>query len=171
MRSHRRTITVMLVGLTSLVTPAVAQAGSLLSGYGGPGQGNQAILGAALLNTPSGGSGGGGSSGSSAVTPASLGASTSAATGASGGQAGSSAGAGGSHSSSHRSAKAPIAAGGSSVSAIRAYSATSGLGASEAAVSSPTLGITAADLTYMLLVLGGLALTGAVTRQLSRRQR
>ena len=32
--------------------PAAALAGSLLSGYGGPGQGNQAILGSALLGGP-----------------------------------------------------------------------------------------------------------------------
>ena len=169
MRSHRRTITVTLIGLSALVTPAIAQAGSLLSGYGGPGQGNQAILGAALLNTPSGGAGGGGSSvgASAVVSPASLGAPT----GASGGQAGSSGAAGQSHSKSHRSTKAPISAGGSSVAATRAYSDTSGLGASEAAVRSPALGISTTDLMYMLLVLGGLALTGSVTRQLARRQR
>jgi hypothetical protein len=44
--------------------PAAAVASSLLSGYGGPGQGNQAILGAALVNGPRGGGGSGSSSGS-----------------------------------------------------------------------------------------------------------
>ena len=43
--------------------PIAAQANPLLSGYGGPGQGNQAILGATLLS----GSGGGGSSGAAAA--------------------------------------------------------------------------------------------------------
>jgi len=45
--------------------PIAAQANPLLSGYGGPGQGNQAILGAALLK---GGGGGGGSGTLATVT-------------------------------------------------------------------------------------------------------
>jgi hypothetical protein len=44
----------------SCCVPLAAQAGSLLSGYGGPGQGQQQILGSTLLG------GGGGSSGGSA---------------------------------------------------------------------------------------------------------
>ena len=59
MTSHRRIITsVGLVLIAAACVPAGAHANPLLSGYGGPGQGNQAILGATLLN----GSGGGGSS-------------------------------------------------------------------------------------------------------------
>ena len=56
-----RTVTVLAALTLSLcsVGAATASAGTLLSGYGGPGQGNQAILGSGLLNTPGGGQGGG----------------------------------------------------------------------------------------------------------------
>src|SRR5258705_13375486 len=67
----RRKITPIIAGLaaaTALI-PASAQASSVLSGYGGPGQGNQVILGAALLNGPRGGSGGGSGGGSSSTSP------------------------------------------------------------------------------------------------------
>ena len=64
MTTHRRIITsVGFVLAAASWLPAVAHANPLLSGYGGPGQGNQAILGATLLN----GSGGGGSSGAAAA--------------------------------------------------------------------------------------------------------
>jgi len=43
-------------------SPATAGANPILSGYGGPGQGSQAILGAALVNGPGGGGGGAGGS-------------------------------------------------------------------------------------------------------------
>src|SRR5580693_9670272 len=53
--------TATLVGAVVLASavPAVARAGSLLSGYGGPGEGSQVILGATLLNSPPGGGEGG----------------------------------------------------------------------------------------------------------------
>src|SRR5437879_8345365 len=61
MKRHR-TIT-SLAALAALVVSmaiaATAHASSLLSGYGGPGQGNQAILGSTLLGGGSGGGGGG----------------------------------------------------------------------------------------------------------------
>jgi hypothetical protein len=53
--------------VTAACAPASAHANPLLSGYGGPGQGNQAILGATLLNGP----GGGGSSGTVAAATSS----------------------------------------------------------------------------------------------------
>src|ERR1700690_4279436 len=60
MRGHRRTITAIVALLSMLaLVPAAALAGPLLSGYGGPGQGNQAILGAGL-GGGRGGDGGGG---------------------------------------------------------------------------------------------------------------
>src|SRR5580692_8511353 len=51
-----------LVASLSLAVASAASASSLLSVYGGPGQGNQAILGSALLNGPRGRSGSGGGS-------------------------------------------------------------------------------------------------------------
>jgi hypothetical protein len=64
MKKHLATTTIFtLLALALGVTPAAhATSGSLLSGYGGPGQGSQAILGSALLNGPSGGAPGAGSS-------------------------------------------------------------------------------------------------------------
>jgi hypothetical protein len=59
MKAQRRIITsVGVVVVAAACLPAGVQANPLLSGYGGPGQGNQAILGATLLK---GGGGGGGS--------------------------------------------------------------------------------------------------------------
>src|SRR6266550_8716644 len=68
MKTHRRIITSVGLLLTAAACmPATAHANPLLSGYGGPGQGNQAILGATLLK----GSGGGGSSGAVAAATSS----------------------------------------------------------------------------------------------------
>src|SRR3977135_3916585 len=70
MSSRRTSIlipTTLAVVMLCLI-PAVAAASSLLSGYGGPGQGNQAIPGSALLNGPS--HPGGGSRGARAGTSA-----------------------------------------------------------------------------------------------------
>jgi hypothetical protein len=63
-KSHRKRapLIAFVLALSAAAAPASAQASPLLSGYGGPGQGNQAILGSALLNGPS--SGGGNGSGS-----------------------------------------------------------------------------------------------------------
>lgn len=61
MRTHTTIITA-LAALVALCLPASALAGSpLLSGYGGPGSGEQQLVGAGLVG---GGSGGGGSAGS-----------------------------------------------------------------------------------------------------------
>lgn len=68
MKSQRRAA--MRIAISALVLaafPAAAHASPLLSGYGGPGQGTQAILGAALVNGPSGGGGGSRGGGSQAA--------------------------------------------------------------------------------------------------------
>jgi len=68
MKPKRRIVTsVGVVALVAACLPVGAQANPLLSGYGGPGQGNQSILGASLLN---GRGGGGGGSGTLAVAAA-----------------------------------------------------------------------------------------------------
>jgi hypothetical protein len=80
MNRHRITILIGLVAGATAALPAPALANPLLSGYGGPGQGNQAILGSALVNAPRSGGGGGaggeggagggsGSSGESSTVP------------------------------------------------------------------------------------------------------
>ena len=61
MRS-RRIITSAIACIAALsaaaAMPVAAPAGSLLSGYGGPGQGSQVILGSSLVNGPPKGGGG-----------------------------------------------------------------------------------------------------------------
>lgn len=80
MKRHRTTLCTLALlvdGLVLLPSTALAS-GPLLSGYGGPGTGAQAIIGATLLNGPGGGSSGrapgspGGGSGSSSGGSASL---------------------------------------------------------------------------------------------------
>ncbi|HXP28462.1 MAG TPA: hypothetical protein VN804_01790, partial [Solirubrobacteraceae bacterium] len=58
-------MTTALAALICVAAPQAALAGSLLSGYGGPGEGSQALIGASLVKGPRGGGGGGSSSGSS----------------------------------------------------------------------------------------------------------
>lgn len=166
------TIALLAVGILGLI-PAAADAGSLLSGYGGPGQGNQAILGSALLNGPSGkgGSGGGGSSGGGLVA----GGSQTAGVGG-GGAAGAtrsaqaSKGAAGRRSGSARSGRhlngstRQASAGGS-----QPYIGTYGPAASHASAGgSQPLGLSGAEEAYILLALVVLLLTGLLTRRLAR---
>jgi hypothetical protein len=165
MSTHRRLITTAT--LTLLVAycavPASTWAGSLLSGYGGPGQGNQAILGAALVNGPGGGEGGGGggsgAGGTLTSTPAVAGtpASGTPAAGATGRANTSGRGHGG-------RARASVPSSRAETPRFRqlAYGATA---------ASPALGVPSGDLLYILLGFAGLALTGALTRQLVRRPR
>jgi len=163
-----RTVTV-LAALTLAFTSAgaaVASASTLLSGYGGPGQGNQAILGSGLLNLPPGGGQGGGSGGSStgagaAASSGSAGGAGTVSTGAGHGSTGAR-GAGGSHSRGSATRSAP--AGGASTGGASA------LAGQTASVSVPTLGLSGADLLYILLTMAALAMTAALTRQLTRRQ-
>ncbi len=168
MRSRRLTIasTVLLV-LALAAVPSSANAGSLLSGYGGPGDGSQAILGSALLGGPSGGGGSGGrgtttGAGGERLTVGSAG-------------AGSGGGAPAATGTSHESSSA--GEGGKQLPRSPAAAATgfrgSGL-AQRASVSasrggSQTLGLSDADALYILLALGALVLTGALTRILARQ--
>jgi len=152
------TVVLMTLALAG-ISPAAAAANSLLSGYGGPGQGSQAILGSALLGGPSGGGGSGGG-GSTAGTGTAEGA-TSGSQGAAGGSArGSSRAAGRGNGRAVERAAAP------SGSAAK----THGPAASSATTArAPVLELPAADLVYALLALVALALTGVLTRQLARR--
>jgi hypothetical protein len=164
MNSHRTrtSILTVLAIVVSVALPTAATASSLLSGYGGPGQGNQAILGSALLNGPSGG-GGGGSGGGSAAGTGNL------AVSSSGG--GETRPKGVAH---RRGAKHGAGTGGIKASAggSSAYSLSTGLAASRTASGGTgTLGLSGADMVYILLALGVLALTGGLTRQLMRRAR
>jgi hypothetical protein len=59
MNRHRKIIfSAGLLAAIVFATPVSAHASPLLSGYGGPGQGSQMILGSSVLNGPGGGGGG-----------------------------------------------------------------------------------------------------------------
>jgi hypothetical protein len=169
MTSHRTiSSTLTLLAVLMTVASATASANSLLSGYGGPGEGNQAILGSALL----GGKGGGGSSGS---TPSS-----------SSGTAGVDTKAGSSATPTDSKGRGPAARGKDKRTAGRASGSqsrgeeASGNAARAYPVSAPgntstgpseTLGLSGEDLGYVLLALVVLAFTGLATRRLARTTR
>jgi hypothetical protein len=184
MTSHRTiSLTTALLAALMAVAPSCASANSLLSGYGGPGAGNQAILGSALIGG-GGAAGGGGSSGSSG----------SGSRGSTGSSAGSTAGAGaagageaGSTGSSGQGSEAGAGEGGSAgkgssgaAGLRRGHGNASGGGAhaypvtplddvsKQTSAGSGALGFSAADFGYLLLVLAVLGATGVVTRRLAR---
>jgi hypothetical protein len=69
MRRNRITLGALaLLALVAIPAPAALAGGPLLSGYGGPGAGAQAIIGGTLLNGPKGGSGSGSSGGGSGAS-------------------------------------------------------------------------------------------------------
>jgi hypothetical protein len=174
--TRHRTIILIVGCLVAFCTASseAAFASSLLSGYGGPGQGNQAILGSALLNRPGGGSGGGGSpssrsgsdeeSGSlasgadssttSSEAAASSGARSSTKTGAARKTSATGAGRG---SQASRSASLP--------SAAEVYAAAE---RGHPAPSTPAFGLSGAYLLLIVLALGVLALIGVLSRRLMR---
>jgi hypothetical protein len=184
MRRQCLTITAtLLVAAVLGVAPAFAGAGPLLSGYGGPGQGNQAILGSAVVNGSSGGGSAGSSSrGSSAggsslaassggdaagarIAAPSAGAAPRSATGASAGAKGQ-APAAASHTS-EKQAKQPLA--GTSSSGAATSESSSSLTASRGGIGgSQPLGLSRADFLYILLAFGVLVFTGILTRSLAR---
>jgi hypothetical protein len=165
------TATVTLLALAVSAVPP-ASANPLLSGYGGPGEGNQAILGSALLNGPSGGgSGSAGSSGSAAGAGL---ASAQAGGGIASARAGdglASAGASGqAPSAADRGRRSAGAARKAAGNGSQTHTATPSSAASHGAVpGAQTLGISGADLLDIVLALGVLLATGALTRRLAYR--
>jgi hypothetical protein len=195
MNRHRKIIFIggVLAALMA-VSPTLASASSLLSGYGGPGQGNQAILGSALLNGPRGGGGSAGSGGSGGGAEGAGGSSTGATTGATGvatgretdarssakgapggsGAAGSgAAGSGGPAAGTGAAARGARGASGTgargaprrALTAASLYPASERLGASQ---QTGTLGLSTADLLYIILAAGILAFVGVFTSRLTR---
>jgi hypothetical protein len=181
MTSHRKiTPIITAFAVLSLAIAPAARATPLLSGYGGPGQGNQAILGSTLLGGP-GGSGGGGSSSGGPATgeggPAAsqspdLGAPTApsstrsegandGSTGANGGSTGANGGSAGRHHGALPRLRMPHAS--ASTAVFTGYTLSE-----QAAASQPWLGISTKDLLYMILVFAVLALTGLFTLRMAR---
>jgi hypothetical protein len=180
----RRIITQIcaLAAVAAVVVPAPAQASSLLSGYGGPGQGNQAVLGSALLKGPKGkggGSGGSGyslSDGASSGTGESSGAGSSPTTGVGGG---SGRGTGGGSATGSGHAGSGHATHSDRSGATRRPSRTSRANTSPstqsfypAAERVPSgqqggiLGLSTKGLLYIILAAGALALLAVLTRRL-----
>jgi len=179
MSTYRRAI-LAIIAATALpvLAPAAAPGNSLLSGYGGPGQGSEAILGSGLINGGGGGgSGGSRSSGGSGGSPSgsavpSGGPSSSVATGSPQRVATPAARIRRRTSSPSRREVPPVAVGGSSsAGASTAYHASSEGGSQAVAVASDPLGISGADLAYVLVAAAALALTGLLTRQLTQTAR
>ncbi len=157
---HLYTTTFTLLALALWApTAACATSGSLLSGYGGPGQGSQAILGSALLNGPSGGSPG---SGSATTTTAAMsgGASSLAQPGRSPSRSNASRTSRASGATTGRRAKSST--GGSSAYPVRDEASSS-----TAPVEGSTVGLSGADLAYLVLALVALAATAMLTRGLA----
>jgi hypothetical protein len=179
MTSHRKSSLILtLLAVLMTVAPASAFGNSLLSGYGGPGEGNQAILGSALLGGGGAGGGSGSSGGSSGLRGSS---STDAGVGGqTGGQAGDQnatlTGSRGQGSTAHgrgvgvagsRGERGEASGGGA-----LAYPVSSGDNPSRvASVAANAFGLSGGDLVYVLLVLGALAVTGVVTGRLARMSR
>jgi hypothetical protein len=147
MKSHRKiTPLIGLVVTLSALVPASAGASSLLSGYGGPGQGTQAILGSTLLNGPSGGAG----------TAPLGGVSTGGVTTSSGG---------GNRHAAARHGTQPAATATGSVT-LGSYPR---LGASQtSAGGAGVLGLSDSAFLFALLALAALLFTGLLTRGLTR---
>jgi hypothetical protein len=165
MTSHR-TILMTLISLlaVSVAMTSSALAGPLLGGYGGPGEGNQAILGSTLVGNSGrgGGSSGGATGGSPGSSPSGL--------AGSGGQSGHSNGAptGSSGRGSSGGRRGQTSGG-----VARAYPVLSRQSALQPASggSAEKLGVSGEDVAYIFLALGGLAFTGALTRWLARTSR
>jgi hypothetical protein len=177
MTRHRTIILIVgcLVAFGAASSDA-ALASSLLSGYGGPGQGNQAILGSALLNRPGGGSGssGGGSGETSSLASSAAVATTSPEAAASSAGGTTQSGSARTHkpsgsraSDTHRGSQAHRSA--TSAASPRSIAAVYAAAERNRPVpSTPALGLSGADLLLILLVLGMLALIGVLSRRLAR---
>jgi len=186
MTRHLKILLAALVtAAVSVSCPALAVGNSLLSGYGGPGQGSQAILGSTLIGGGSGGGGGGsGGSGSGGSTdeggaggssgslhlgerPGAAGSSTDSESGARAGHGGAGSGSGratsaGGASGSRVGTGRTSAGGAGTYPTLAAQAADAG--------ESQALGLSGDDLLYVVLALAALAFTGVLTRRLSRTE-
>jgi hypothetical protein len=182
-RNRSRISTIALpaaLAVLALLPVSALAGGSLLGGYGGPGEGNQAILGSALVNGPRGGSGGGGagSSGGSAVSPGASGTAGAETTSIALQVGGKGWGRGGArHPTASRSGRttggsaqaASPGAGQASKSPFDAYPASESRQAAQlTSGGAGMLGLSGEDLLYILLALVLLALTGVLTMRLTR---
>ena len=141
----------VLFAFVAALMAQVAQANPMLSGYGGPGEGSQAILGSTLINPPAGG--GGATGGARLASPAS----SSETSGGSAG-AGTARGAPAGGSRTH----------GAKQKATQRLNRYATPPAGEIRATSDTLGLSGMDLVYAILVLCGLVLAAVVTHRVAR---
>jgi hypothetical protein len=171
-RKIRIASTLALAGFLLTAAPVAASAGSpLLSGYGGPGTGEQAIVGSTLLNAPRGGAGSGGSLGTGSTSSAGTGRGGiggAPSNGARGGLAGAAGSAGGSTSSKGGVGSSASQVGSARVNRADAYVYPSSPGS---APNSPVIGISSGDLPPLLGIIATLMLIGVLTLRLARLQR
>jgi hypothetical protein len=162
MTSHRTTLLILtLLAVIQVAVPSVAAAGALLGGYGGPGEGNQAILGSSLLNGTGGGSGGG----SSGSTPSTAGSRAGRGSVAPTGPSGHASHPGGrSHAGGTSSSREGASVGGAGTYSVRPLGQTS----PPVHDGAEPLGLSGVDLLYILLALVVLACTGVLTWRLTR---
>ena len=173
MKRHRKIISIGCFLVASFAAlPAVSEASPLLSGYGGPGQGNQAILGSALVNGPGSGggggaSGGGGADGTGAGSQIENGSSsTVAGTGATTSPTGATSSPGGARQLAPlRQARAGRREKPAAASSFYPASETLPAGQSTA------LGLSSEDLVLVILAACAVALIGAFVRRLTRPAR
>ncbi len=170
MKRHRTILrTLALPMVASVLVPAAAAAGGpLLSGYGAPGAGAQAIIGATLLNGPGGGSGGNSSGGESGGNSAVGSPGVGSASGSQNGAGTTSSGAGsareakpGSRSGRARGSSRAGSSGASPISSRAGAPAGASTGAG-------TSWFSGADLLAIVLAAGVLALMALATVRLGR---
>ncbi len=163
-------------------SPGAALASSLLSGYGGPGEGSEAILGSTLVNGPSGGAGAGPSGGAGAGAAGAAGSASASALSGTARSGRGSAGASHDERTGLSSAGSTAARGtggpagrangpGDAASVTRTGSAGTAFAvqaADRGSIESEDLGLTAKYLVYVLLVLAGLAAVWALTIRFAR---
>jgi hypothetical protein len=156
-------VAVLLAGIP---VGAASASSTLLSGYGGPGAGNQAILGSTLVGGSGKGAGGGGSPSATSASPASIALPQGAPAGSSPRR---------SHANVPRTAK-PTGAGNASSAASRAsktpspaYTPTSA--SADRGGGGRSLGLSGEDVLYIVLAFSALALTAAITGRFARRAR
>jgi hypothetical protein len=164
MRS-RRTITLAIASLMalSLALPVAAWAGPLLSGYGGPGQGSQAIIGGGLVNGGGGPPSGGGPSGTGESSTPGNAATGSAPVSVSRGRDGS---ATVKHVVNYGSARKHPAVQGGSASAGGSQSLS--VAARRVSEGSGAFGVSTEGFLLVFLALGALIFTGLLTRRMAR---
>jgi hypothetical protein len=162
MSVRHRTLIGRTLGLALLALavglPSAASANPLLSGYGGPGQGSQTIIGSSLLNTTGGGSSGAsGSASGSELTVATSRQSKSAPSNGAAGHSPKAKGKGGGEAP--KRSQTPAA--GALATGERAQVSSS--------TSVGTLGLSGGDVLFIVFGMTALALTGLMTRRLTRR--